>query len=106
MEILFHGGDKDSGDVFAVETIAPAGYLLESHEHAHSHLSCLVSGTADVTIAGVTERMTGRRFVNVPANTQHTVRAVTDVVWLCLWSDAIAPKDLAHESLKLVPAHG
>lgn len=105
MKILFHGGDENSGDVFAVETIAPAGCELESHEHAHSHLSCLVSGTADVTIDGLTERMTGRRFINVPANTKHTVRAVTDVVWLCLWADAVAPKDLALESLKLVPVH-
>ncbi len=106
MEILFHGGDEKSGNVFAVETIAPAGYMLESHQHEHSHLSCLVSGTADVTVDGVTERMTGRRFVNIPANTKHSVQAVTDVVWLCLWADDVAPKELARDSLKLVPSHG
>lgn len=106
MDIEFHGGDAESGNVFAVQTRAEAGYLLESHVHAHSHMSVLVSGTADVTINGKTERLTGYRLLTVPANTQHSVRAVTDVVWLCLWADHLAPKELAHESLKLVPGHG
>jgi quercetin dioxygenase-like cupin family protein len=105
MNIEFHGGDTQSGNVFAVETRAEAGYMLESHVHAHSHMSVLVSGTADVTIDGQTERMTGYRLLTIPANTRHSVQAVTDVVWLCLWADAIAPKLLAEESLKLVPAH-
>lgn len=104
MQIKFHGGDADSGAVFAVETQAEAGYLLESHQHAHAHLSVLVSGTADVTIDGQTERMTGYRMVAIPANTQHTVQAVTPIVWLCLWADALAPKEQATESLKLVAA--
>lgn len=43
--IQFHGGDEESGHVFAVETVAQAGYLLESHKHEHSHMSVLVSGT-------------------------------------------------------------
>lgn len=105
MNIQFHGGDSESGNVFAVETRAPAGYLLESHQHAHSHMSVLVSGTADVTIDGKTERMTGYRLLTVPADTHHSVQAVTDVVWLCLWADRLAPKEQAVESLKLVP-HG
>lgn len=105
MDIQFHGGDAESGNVFAVETRAEAGYLLESHVHAHSHMSVLVSGTADVTIAGETKRLTGYQLLTVPANTQHTVRAVTDVVWLCLWADHLAPKEQATESLKLVPGH-
>jgi mannose-6-phosphate isomerase-like protein (cupin superfamily) len=106
MDIQFHGGDAQSGNVFAVETRAEAGYLLESHVHAHSHMSVLVSGVADVTIDGKTERMNGYRLLTVPANTHHCVRAVTDVVWLCLWADRLAPKEQAKESLKLVPHHG
>lgn len=106
MDIQFHGGDAESGNVFAVQTRAEAGHLLESHVHAHSHMSVLVSGEADVTIDGKTERMAGYRLLTVPANTHHSVRAVTDVVWLCLWADHLAPKALAEESLKLVPGHG
>lgn len=105
MDIRFYGGDSDSGNVFAVETIAEAGYLLESHIHEHSHMSVLVSGTADVTIKGKTERVTGYKLLTIPANTMHSVRAVTDLVWLCLWSDDLAPKRLAQESLKLIPEY-
>lgn len=104
MDIQFHGGDAHSGEVFVVETVAEAGYLLESHQHEHSHLSVLVSGTADVTVDGKTERMTGYRMVSIPANTVHKVQAVTDIVWLCLWADSVAPKNQAVESLRLVPA--
>lgn len=105
MDIQFHGGDAKSGNVFAVQTRAEAGYMLESHVHEHSHMSVLVSGTADVTIDGKTERLTGYQLLTIPANTRHSVQAVTDVVWLCLWADSIAPKQQAEESLKLVPSH-
>lgn len=101
LAINFHG---DGTSIFAVETKADAGYVLESHKHSHAHLSVLVSGTADVTIDGVTERMDGYRLVTIPAETMHTVQAVTDVVWLCLWADDIAPRELAEQSLKLVKA--
>jgi quercetin dioxygenase-like cupin family protein len=104
MEIQFHGGDAEAGNVFAVETRAEAGYVLESHQHAHAHLSVLVSGTADVTIDGKTERLTGYRMVTIPANTVHKVQAVSDIVWLCLWAGDLAPMEQARESLKLVPA--
>ena len=104
MNIQFHGGDDESGNVFAVETIAPAGYVLESHKHEHSHMSVLVSGTADVTIDGVTERVTGYKLLTIPKDTVHKVQAVTDVVWLCLWAGDIAPRELAEESLRLVHA--
>lgn len=99
--IKFHGGDAESGDVFIVETVAQAGMLLESHQHEHSHSSVLVSGTADVTIDGKTERMSGYRMVSIPANTVHKVQAVSDIVWLCLWADSVAPKEQAMESLRL-----
>lgn len=105
MNIQFHGGDTASGNVFAVETKAPAGYLLESHKHEHGHMSVLVSGTADVTIDGVTERLTGYQLVTIPADTQHKVQAVTDIIWLCLWADNLAPRQLAEDSLSLIPAY-
>lgn len=105
MDIQFHGGDEQSGHVFVVETVAEAGYSLHSHQHQHAHLSVLVSGTADVTVDGKTERMTGYRMVSIPANTAHQVDAVTNIVWLCLWAGDIAPRALAEESLKLVPTH-
>lgn len=104
MDIRFHGGDEESGKAFIVETVAEAGYVLESHKHEHAHLSVLVSGEADVTVDGVTERMSGYRMVTIPANTVHKVQAVTDIVWLCIWAGEDAPIEQAKESLRLVPA--
>lgn len=104
MDIQFFGGDDQSGNVFVVETKAEAGYVLESHKHEHSHTSVLVSGTADVTVDGITTRMTGYKLITIPKDTVHKVQAVTDVVWLCLWSGDLAPRELAEESLKLIPA--
>ena len=104
MNIQFFGGDDDSGNVFAVETVAQKGYVLESHKHEHSHMSVLVSGTADVTVDGVTTRMTGYKFITIPKDTVHKVEAVTDIVWLCLWAGDVAPRELAEKSLRLIPA--
>jgi len=100
--IQFHGADEQSGDVFVVETRASADMILQSHKHDHGHLSVLVSGRAEVTINGKAEIMTGYSMVVIPPNTIHEVRAITDIIWLCLWSNSVAPKDQAHDSLKLV----
>ena len=102
--IQFHGGDEQSGNVFAVETFAPAGMTLESHVHEHSHMSVLAFGVAEVTIDGKTTQHTGPCVLTVPANTQHCVKAVTDVAWYCLWSGDLAPKEQAKESLRLCAA--
>lgn len=104
-QIRFVGGDAEHGEVFVVETYAPAGYELESHKHKHAHTSVLVSGTADVTVAGVTRRLTGYQLVTIPADTHHEVKAVTDIVWLCLWAGDLAPRQEAEDSLKLIPIH-
>lgn len=102
--IQFFGGDDESGGVFVVETKAAAGQLLESHVHEHAHTSVLVSGTARVTIDGVSEVMTGYKIVTVPKNTVHSVEAITPVIWLCLWAGDLAPRELAENSLRLVEA--
>jgi quercetin dioxygenase-like cupin family protein len=100
--VQFHGGDEESGHVFAVETRIKEGFQLEAHRHAHGHLSVLAQGTADVTIDGKTQRYTGPCVVSVPANTQHKVVSITPVVWYCLWADHLAPKEQAYESLHVI----
>jgi len=100
-KINFHGGDETTGHVAAVETFAPAGMLLEAHRHSHAHLSVLAVGVADVTIAGETTRREGPCVVVVPADTEHCVRAVTDVAWYCLWADSLTPLAQVEESLRL-----
>jgi len=102
MDLQFFGGDEDSGKVFVVETKVDAGYLIESHKHRHAHTSVLVSGTADVTVDGVTTRMTGYKLVTIPKDTTHSIAAVTDVIWLCLWADDQVSNQEAKEALELV----
>lgn len=100
--VRFHGGDEESGNVFAVETIFPAGLALGSHKHPHGHLSVLAKGTAIVTIGGESSEITGPCVVTVPPNLEHQVFAVTDIVWYCLWAADLAPMDDAVKSLKIV----
>ena len=102
MDIQFFGGDEDSGKVFVVETKIDAGYLIESHKHRHAHTSVLVSGIADVTVDEVTTRMTGYKLVTIPKDTTHSIAAVTDVIWLCLWADDQVSSEEAKEALELV----
>jgi len=102
MDIQFFGGDEESGKVFVVETKIDAGYLIGTHEHKHAHLSVLVSGTADVTINNVTTRLNGYQIVSIPKNSTHTVVAITDVVWLCLWADNEVSHEQAKDAVELV----
>jgi quercetin dioxygenase-like cupin family protein len=101
--IRYLGGDAEHGDVMVVETIAPPGWELESHRHKHAHVSVLVSGTADVAIDGEERRLEGYCLVTVPAGSVHRVRAVTPIVWLCLWAGKLAPRKEVEDSLSLVP---
>lgn len=101
LSIRFFGGDEEYGNVFVVETFAPAGYELGSHVHKHAHTSVLVQGVAEVIIDGVKNKYTGYNIVTVPAGSQHCVKALTDIIWLCLWDGELAPKEEAEESLKL-----
>ena len=102
MDLQFFGGDEESGKVFVVETKIDAGFIIGSHKHRHAHTSILVSGTADVTIDGVTSRMTGYKLVTIPKDTEHNVLAITDVIWLCLWADDQVSNEEAKEALELV----
>lgn len=101
MQIKLHDEGKDSGNVFVVETFAESGTKLSSHKHEHAHTSVLVSGSAEVEIDGETKRYEGYNLLTVPADTTHEVRAITDIIWLCVWDSDLAPRELAEESLKL-----
>lgn len=105
MNLQFFGGDEESGSVFIVETKIDAGMFINSHKHKHAHSSVLVSGTANVTIDGVTTQMTGYKLVTIPKDTVHTVEAITDVIWLCLWAENEISNKEAKEALELIKAH-
>jgi quercetin dioxygenase-like cupin family protein len=101
MDITFHGGDEEAGNVFAVRTDIPAGKYLCSHKHAHGHMSILASGTVKAQIGGEIKEYTGPAIVNVPKDTFHEVFAITDAVWFCLWADELVDKQKCFDSLEI-----
>ena len=101
-EINFYGGDEKSGDVFMVETHAPAGHLLTQHSHEKPHLSYLAQGTAKVNVDGVSSVHVGPAVLTIAAHKVHSVYAVTDITWLCLWATDEKIERQAHESLELL----
>lgn len=108
MHIAYYGGDEDSGNVLAVETVAPAGMMLESHVHEHSHLSILARGKALVKVGDVEQVFDATdlpKVVMIPRGVQHSVQAITDIVWYCNWAGDLAPREQIEDSLKLVPSH-
>lgn len=97
-ELLFH----EAAEVFAVETRAPAGWLLGQHAHEHDHLSFLASGTCELTVDGAAELIEGPAMLTLKAGKAHAVRALTPIVWLCLWGSGFGMQAEARESLKLL----
>lgn len=101
-KINFHGGDEASGDVFMVETHAPAGHRLTQHAHDKPHLSYLVRGEAIVEVDGVRHRHIGPAVLTIAAHKVHAVEAVTDIIWLCLWASDEEMQEAAREQLKIL----
>ena len=101
-EINFHGGDAESGDVFMVETHAPAGHKLTQHAHDKPHLSYLAQGTAIVEVDGIRKSYIGPAVLTIAAHKVHAVYAVTDITWLCLWATDEEMQAAAREQLKVL----
>ena len=55
-----------------------AGAELPEHSHVHEQLSSLLSGEFDMTVDGVTRRMTPGTVAVIPSNAVHSGQAVTD----------------------------
>ena len=72
------------GGLYAKETHIPAGEVVCQHIHPFDHLSALMSGTADVECEGVVTRHHAPELMTIEAGKTHSVRAITDVIWLCL----------------------
>jgi quercetin dioxygenase-like cupin family protein len=102
-QILFHGGDKESGEAFIVETRAPAGWRFEQHKHDKPHLSYLVSGSAMLIVDGLSQVLKGPVMTTIEANKVHEVCALTPMVWLCIWADpGEEVKEQARYSVRLL----
>ena len=78
-----------SKGVDARQTFIPAGVMLDQHVHEFPHLAIVGSGTAQLTAGGVTTTLSAGACVEIKAGMQHSVMAMTDVIWFCIWPDSI-----------------
>ena len=72
------------GGVYDKEHRIPAGWKLTSHAHRYDHMSILSSGRAKVTVDGVAMIYVGSAVINIRAEKEHSVEALTDCVWHCI----------------------
>jgi quercetin dioxygenase-like cupin family protein len=72
------------GSVYAKETHIPAGMALIQHRHKYDHLSYLVSGRVLLDVDGERTEHTAPAAVTIRAHKHHGVKALTDVIWLCI----------------------
>lgn len=86
-EILHHFSDN----LYAKETKIPAGHVLVQHKHKFSHLSIVAQGTVEVSVdddngGRLVRRMTAPVCLEIKEGKNHSVVAITDVVWYCIHS--------------------
>lgn len=92
------------GGAYAKGAFLNAGDRLVQHKHKFDHLSILAAGTVDVTVEGVTTRITGPECLTIEAGKYHCVVAVTNAVWYCIHAtDCDEPEEvdnvvIAHDS--------
>jgi quercetin dioxygenase-like cupin family protein len=72
------------GGVYAKETRIPAGYLAVQHAHKFDHLSVLASGAVEVIVDGESIEYIAPACLTIAAGKEHSVLALTDVVWYCI----------------------
>lgn len=73
-----------SSGVYAKELRIPAGMIGRMHKHQHDHLSVLALGRAWVTIDGARTMYQPGSVITIKAGSYHEVRAIDDIVWLCI----------------------
>lgn len=78
--IVHHFG----GGVYAKETHIPANFILTQHKHKFDHLSVLASGSVLVKVDGVSQRVDAPACLTIAAGKEHSVSALTPVVWYCI----------------------
>lgn len=74
------------GGAYIKQTHIPAGARLTQHKHAHDHLSYLVAGRVVLSIDGQKFPIDAPQCLTLAAGAEHGVEAVTDAIWLCVWS--------------------
>lgn len=86
-----------SGGVYMRQQELKAGGEVEKHEHPYDHLSFLVSGSAILETGDDLQHLEGPCAIEVKAGVLHRIRAITDIVWLCIHSEVVADPEIMKE---------
>ena len=73
-----------SDGLYAKETVIPAGQILVQHKHKYSHFSVIAKGKVLVTVDDESYVAEAPCCLEIKANANHGVKALTDVVWFCI----------------------
>ena len=73
-----------SDGLYAKEMYLKAGYIATSHSHKYSHLSILAKGEVYLRVNGVISYHASPCCIEITAEQEHEISAITDVVWYCL----------------------
>ena len=73
-----------SSGVYAKQMHLPTGNTALSHKHAFDHMSILAMGIAVVVVDGKETVYTAPTCVEIKAGLEHSITALSDVVWFCI----------------------
>ena len=73
-----------SDGLYAKRIALKAGQRVTKHTHTYSHLSIVADGCVDVIAGGSVSRFTAGDCIEITANVEHEVVAVSDAVWYCI----------------------
>ncbi len=79
------------GDTYFKKMCLAAGDIALTHSHHYDHGSVLVKGMAIVTCDGIEQVYEPGDVIEIKKNMKHSIKALDDVVWLCIHS---IPQDL------------
>lgn len=82
MNITHHFSDG----VYIKETTFDRGEVVPMHEHVHSHFSVLSRGWVVLTVDGEDRELRSGNVLTIEAGKTHTIRALTQATWLCIWA--------------------
>lgn len=88
------------GKAYVKETFIAAGLGLTQHAHDHDHLAYLVCGQAVLQVDGEARMISAPAPLLLKAGTAHGVTALTDVIWLCIWSTECTDPALVDEAVE------
>lgn len=88
-----------AGGAYIKSTNMPKGTTLGQHAHPHAHLSVLVKGTVRVTTGAWAKQFTGFRIIEIKAHIKHSIEALTDCIWLCVWSTDDTDSDTVDQTI-------